>query len=114
MTAPPFGQDHATVAAAPYQNTPLAYRQLTVTTEASLVALLAAATPPYVLTQAERTALFSVEGNAIRWTDDGQVPTTTYGQPLAAAQAEQISSIFSAMLLVSQSGTATVNVTFYR
>jgi hypothetical protein len=110
----PFAQDHATVAAATYQNTPLAYRQLSVTGAATLPALLAAASPAYTLTGFERWALVSVEGNAIRWTDDGQAPTASYGQPIAAGTAADLATLFASVQMVSQTGTATVDISFYK
>jgi hypothetical protein len=112
--APPFAQDFPAVAVAPYQTTPLGYRQLSISSLTTLTAALAAATPTYVLTGVERYMLMSIEGNGIRWLDDGQTPTATYGQPLNAGQAFDFTGNFSAMELVSQNGTATVNVSFGR
>ena len=115
MSAAPYGQDAPVFAPGPYQNTPLGYAQFTVgTTAQTLVALLAAAVKPYVLTGLERTALVSVESQSIRWIDDGQTPTTSYGQPIASGQAEQISTDFAQLQMVAQSGTATVDVSFYK
>lgn len=107
-------QDFSVFSSGPYQTTSLGYRQLSISTVTTLVAALAAATPPYVLTGTERFALISVETNGIRWIDDGQVPTATYGQPVAAGQAFEFTGNFGALQLVAQSGTATVDISFGR
>ena len=114
MSGSTFAQDHTTVVAGPYQNTPLGYAQFNVSSVTTLAAGLAVATKPYTLTGIERSALFSVEIAAVRWTDDNQTPSATYGQPLGSGQAEQISTNFGQMQIVSQGGTATVNVSFYK
>lgn len=108
-------QDHTTVCATTYQSTPLGYAQLTVTgTAATLDALLAAASVPLARPPQARMMLVSVETNAIRWLDDGQVPTATYGQPIAAAADVALTTNFAQLQLIAQSGSATVNVSFYR
>lgn len=109
---PPLPQDYEPTCAAPYQTTSLGYRQLSISTVTTLVAALASATPPYVLTGEERYALVSVEDAAIRWIDDGQAPTTTYGQPINVGAAFAFTGNFPQLQLVAQSGTAVVNVSF--
>jgi len=107
-------QSHPVVCSSVYKASPRGYAQLSVTTVQTLDALLAAASVPYTRDGTERWALVSVETNGIRWLDDGQTPTTSYGQPVAAASAEILATDFSKVKLVSQSGTAVVNVSFYR
>jgi len=110
--APPFAQDFPALAAAPYQMTPLGYRQLSISASTTLVAALAAATPPYVLSGIERFAVISVEVNAIRWIDDGQTATASYGNPVGAGSALDFTGNFGNMTIAAQNGTATVNVSF--
>lgn len=60
------------------------------------------------------------ETNAIRIRDDGTNPTTTVGMPVSAgvpyyATATAASTApLSSVAIISQSGTATVNITFYK
>ena len=114
MAFAPSCQSSSTVTAAPYVSKPVKYAQLSVTTVQTLDTLLAAASVPYIRSGLERLALVSVEGNGIRWTDDGQNPTTSYGQPVAVGAALDLTTDFSAVKIVSQTGTATVNVSFYQ
>jgi hypothetical protein len=113
--AGPIGQNHPAHAQAPYTHQALGYRQLSVTSGAqTLAALLAAATPPYVLSGQERAAAVTIEGSAIRWIADKQVPTASYGNPIAAGSAAWLLTDFSQVQVIAQAGTATVNVDFYK
>ena len=109
-----FAQDNAAVAAGPYQRTGLGYVQFSLTTVQTLAAAFLGAGVPYTLSGQEREALISVEGNGVRWTDDGQTPTTSYGNPIGAGQDAILARDFSKIQLVAQNATATVNVTFSR
>jgi hypothetical protein len=113
--AGPIGQDYPAHAQAPYSHQPLGYRQLSVTGGAqTLVALLAAATPAYTLSGQERAMAVEVEGNSIRWIDDKQAPTTSYGRPIAPGLAAWLMTDFSQVQVIATTGTATVNVSFYK
>lgn len=61
-------------------------------------------------------ALIEVEAAAIRWRDDGTPPTANVGMPLYPNQEFQYSVAggFSQIQFIAQSGTATLNVTFYK
>lgn len=108
-------QSHPVVCSSVYRASPLGYAQITVTTVATLDARLAVASVPYVRTGAERWALMSVEGNGLRWIDDGlQNPTTSYGQLTPVGDAQILATDFSLVKLAAQTGTSTVNISFYR
>jgi hypothetical protein len=91
------------------RRTPIGYQQLSVTTAVGL-------TPPSIDGAAAikpNYALIIVEGNAVRWRDDGVAPTAAVGFPLAVGVAFEYEGLLSAIQFVSQSGTATVNVAYY-
>jgi hypothetical protein len=59
------------------------------------------------------------EGNAARWRDDGAAPTASVGQPLGSGSAtaptcQAMATTFSTLQWIAQSGTATLNFTFYK
>jgi hypothetical protein len=57
--------------------------------------------------------LLSVESAGIRWRDDGTDPTSTVGQPVSAGQALCYGNDPHAVRLIGQTGTPTINVTYY-
>jgi hypothetical protein len=60
------------------------------------------------------SALISVESAAIRWTDDPlNPPTTAVGQPVAAGAAMVYAAQLPLFKFIGQSGSPTVNVTYY-
>jgi hypothetical protein len=59
-------------------------------------------------------ATFSVEGAPIRWRDDKQAPTASVGMPVAVGQQTPYQSTLSALQLIQQSPSATVDFAFYR
>lgn len=59
------------------------------------------------------------EGTAARWRDDGTAPTTTVGNILGTGTATApicaaFSTTFSTLQWVAESGTATLDITFYK
>jgi hypothetical protein len=61
-----------------------------------------------------RMAVAKVETNAIRWRDDGTLPTASAGFPQAVNDVILIcDSSLSAIRFIRQSGDATVNVSYY-
>ena len=80
-----------------------AYQQQSVTTAANLASIPSGAT----------YAVLSVEGNAIRWRDDGTDPTATVGMPVAVGQTVNYDGSLSKLRMIAQTGTATVNVSYY-
>jgi hypothetical protein len=87
---------------------PLGYCQLSVTT-AVLVSTCSGGIPA-----GATFAYITPETAAIRWRDDGTAPTTTVGNPVAVGQQLTYGGLLSALQVVAQAGTATVNVSFYR
>lgn len=92
----------------------LGYCQLSVTTAVPI------STCPGGIPSGAFYAFIVPETNAIRVRDDGTNPTTTVGMPVgtnvpyyATASAAGTTSL-STVAVISQSGTATVNITFYK
>lgn len=90
-------------------NKPLAYAQLSVTSATSLAAASGGVATPAGTTRVQ----LSVEGNGIRYRDDGTNPTSSVGMPVAAGGSVDYDGDLSALRVVSQTGTATVNVVYY-
>lgn len=88
---------------------PLGYCQLTSLTASTGLASCASGIPNNAT-----LAILSVEGAAIRWRDDGTAPTSSVGQPVKVDQAYSYSGTLSALRIIQQSASATVNVSFYR
>lgn len=115
-------QDHTTVVAGPYQYTSLGYAQVTLTATAQtlkqLLATANAASPKTSLVTdvptGTRMILAVIETANIRWIDDGQVPTTTYGNLYSAGQSFDFSGDPAAILLIAVSGSPVLNLTFYK
>lgn len=86
--------------------TPLGYQQLVT---AQLIASASLTIP------ANATfALISVEGQTVRWRDDGVAPTTAIGNPLAATQSLQYNGNLAQFQIIETVSGATVNVNYYR
>lgn len=92
----------------PANAVPLGYCQLSVTT-AVLVSTCSGGIPA-----GSTFASIVTETAAIRWRDDGTAPTTTVGNPLAVAAVLTYGGLLASLQVVAQTGTATVNVQFYR
>ena len=59
------------------------------------------------------------EGTAARWRDDGTAPTASVGQPLGsgsptAPTCQPMATTFSTLQWIAESGTATLDFTFYK
>lgn len=116
-------QDWPPVAAAPFTLKDLGYFQATVSGTAQTIAQLAAAqTPPFSLAgvvtgdanSPSRMVLISVESEAIRWRSDGNAPTATVGNPVAAAAAFDFTGDASAIQFIAQTGSAILNLNFFK
>jgi hypothetical protein len=64
-------------------------------------------------------ALICNEGTAARWRDDGAAPTTSVGQILGTGTATApicagFSTTFSTLQWIAESGSATLDISFYR
>lgn len=90
--------------AAPYIFTPLGYQQLNVTTAATL-------TVPAGAT----FAFITVETSPVRYRDDGVAPTTGIGWPVTVGQHLLYSATaISTLQFISQTGTATLDILYYK
>ncbi len=54
-----------------------------------------------------------VEGAAVRYRDDGTAPTATVGIPVAAGSCFQYSGPLSSLQFIAQSGSPTLDVSYY-
>jgi hypothetical protein len=80
-----------------------AYQQMSVTTVVNLATVPSQAT----------YALIIPETNGIRWRDDGTDPTAGVGMPVAASSTLRYDGDLTKLRIVSQTGTATVNVSYH-
>lgn len=58
-------------------------------------------------------ALITPEAQAVRWRDDGTVPTSSVGMPLAVGVTLQYDGDLSKIKFIEQSSGAIVNVSYY-
>lgn len=58
-------------------------------------------------------ALITVEGQPVRWRDDGTNPTTSVGMPLAAGDIIDYDGNLSALKFIETASGAKLNVYFY-
>lgn len=84
---------------------PLGYFQYSLSTVQTLATICGGSIPA-----GTAGVLIQSETNGIRWRDDGTDPTASVGYPLAVGSELLYQGNVSALHLVSQSGTATVNV----
>ena len=86
--------------------TPLGYCQLSVTTAVSL-STCAGGIPAGAM-----IAFITPETAAIRYRDDGTPPTATVGYPVSVGSQLQYGGPLTAIQIIAQSGTSTVDVYF--
>ncbi len=58
-------------------------------------------------------ALIQVQGGALNWRDDGVAPSASTGMTIPSGGELVYNGTLSALQLCSQSGTVTVNISFY-
>jgi hypothetical protein len=87
---------------------PLGYCQLSVTA-AVLVSTCSGGIPA-----GATFAKLTTETAAIRWRDDTTAPTAAVGYPVAIGAQSDYSGSLTTLQVIAQSGTATVNIVFYR
>lgn len=112
--ASPFAQDFSVVAAAPYQRTPLGCAQLTLSSTLGLKSAVNAAGTTFAVPTAARVAVLTVETANVRWCDDGQTPTTTFGNLLLAGQSLEYVGDLNAIQFAAVSGTPVIDVSYYK
>lgn len=65
------------------------------------------------ITAGARIAILVCETQAIRWTDDGSTPTSTFGIPLAVNTIFTYTGDLSALKVIEQTASAVLNVAYY-
>lgn len=88
----------------PGPQTPLGYQQITA------LASAAALTPPAGAT----VAYVTVEGQAVRWRDDGTAPTASVGNPVPANAQLVYSGNLAAIQFIQQTASAIIDVSYYQ
>jgi hypothetical protein len=56
----------------------------------------------------------TVEGQAVRWRDDGTSPTAAVGNPVQAGAQLVYSGALSAIQFIQQAASATLDVSYYQ
>lgn len=104
LASPALGQDQ--------RNTiyiaPLGYCQLAAISTATAVSTCTGGIPA-----GTAWAAIIPETNGIRWRDDGTNPTASVGMPVSALATMYYNSKFSALVIIPQTGSATINISFY-
>jgi len=59
-------------------------------------------------------AVIVIEGADVRWRDDGVVPTSTIGMPLAQGSTMTYRGNLAAIQFIQQTGGAVLNVSYYQ
>lgn len=85
------------------KDNPLGYQQIT---------NLSGVTPLNVPNGA-RFALISVDGKTVRWTDDGQNPTSTFGMPQGIGTTLIYEGDLSLIRFIETAPSATLDVSYY-
>jgi hypothetical protein len=101
------GGGAAGTGAQPYVFTPLGYQQI-----ASFSGAVSLTVP-----SGAAFAVISAETQALRYRDDGVVPTASVGQPLLVSGATQpfiYSGNLAAIQFIPVSGTATLDISYYK
>lgn len=90
----------------------LGYQQITSLGSASALTV-PTKDPTTGLTVKANFALITPEAQAVRWCDDGQTPTASYGMPLAAGVTLQYDGDLSKIRFIEQNGGAKLNISYY-
>lgn len=67
-----------------------------------------------IIPASARFAMISVEGKPVRYLDDGQTPTASFGMPIAAGETRYYTGDLSALKFIESSASAVINVSYYR
>lgn len=115
MTTPP-AQNWPAMVPAPYRYQPLGIAKVTVTASAQTLTqlMVTAAGQIIAIPNGVTMVLILAETANVRWCDDGQAPTTTFGLLLTAGQEFQYSGDLAAMQMIAVSGSPVVTLAFYR
>ncbi len=95
---------------------PLGYQQFTSVSTSSAVSLASGvpSTGSTGIPNGSTSVVIYVESAGIRWRDDGTAPTSSVGNPIAAGQAFVYSGALPKLQFIGQTGSPTVNVTYYQ
>lgn len=107
-------QNYDPVSAGPFQYQALGCSQITVSAACGLGSGVNASGVPVPIPVNALMAAIICEGSSVRWCDDGQVPTATFGNLLTAGAGLQYSGPLSAIQFFAVSGTPVLGVAFYR
>lgn len=94
----------AVISNKPYSLTPLGYQQIV-----GLVAATALTVPP-----GATVADITIEGQPIRYRDDGTAPTSTVGMLLYQSQSFRYIGSLSAIKFIQTAATATLDISYYK
>lgn len=93
-----------------YKWTPLGYAQITSLGSAVTFSGASVTVPTDTI-----MVLIEAEAQAIRWRDDGTVPTASVGMPLAAGQTFQYTVVdFTKISFIQQASGGIINLSFYK
>lgn len=89
---------------APYVRTPMGYQQITNLSAATGLTVPVGAT----------VADITVEGNSVRYRDDGTAPTASVGMPLIQTQSLEYTGSLAAIEFIQSGSGALLNVSYYK
>lgn len=99
---------------APYQYVALGCSQITVSAAKGLGDGVDANSNAIAIPASAIMAAIVCETASVRWCDDGQTPTATFGNLLSSGTAMDYSGPLSAVKFFAVSGTPVLDVAFYR
>lgn len=97
-----------------YRISSLGYAQFTSVSASSAIVIgtTAPAAGVTAIPSFTNSLLIFVEGQGIRWRDDGTAPTSSVGMPVAAGQAFSYQGIPGNLQIIGQTAGGTVNVMY--
>lgn len=102
------------VSIASYRFRPLGHGQLTVNAVVGLPNAVNASNVMIPIPPDAVMVLIACEAANIRWTDDGQTPSATFGIPMAAGQEFAYSGNLAAIQFAAVSGTPLLDIAYYK
>lgn len=97
----------------PYNFAPIAHAQLTVSGVVNLTAAVNAASSPVAIPTNAVMVLIACETANIRWTDDGQTPSSSFGMLMSVGQEFAYSGNLIAIQFAAVSGTPLLDIAYY-
>jgi hypothetical protein len=99
---------------AAYSFRPLGHAQLTVVGVVGLAAALNSASGAVSVPPDAVMVLIACEVQGVRWTDDGQTPTASFGIPMAVGQEFAYSGNLNGILFAAMTGTPVLDIAYYK